>query len=59
MEELIVGHYETSLEADELITEVVVPADAARAVYRKFRSRSHEDRVSASRRPRPRTGCVW
>ena len=44
VEELIVGHYETSLEADELITEVVVPADADRAVYRKFRSRSHEDR---------------
>jgi aerobic carbon-monoxide dehydrogenase medium subunit len=44
VEEFIVGHYETSLEADELITEVVVPAGACRAVYRKFRSRSHEDR---------------
>ena len=44
VEELIVGHYETSLEADELITEVVVPGGADRAVYRKFRSRSHEDR---------------
>jgi aerobic carbon-monoxide dehydrogenase medium subunit len=44
VEEFIVGHYETSLEADELITEVIVPSGAVRAVYRKFRSRSHEDR---------------
>jgi aerobic carbon-monoxide dehydrogenase medium subunit len=44
VEEFIVGHYETSLEADELITEIVVPAGPDRAVYRKFRSRSHEDR---------------
>jgi carbon-monoxide dehydrogenase medium subunit len=41
--ELITGHYETSLEADELIVEAVVPPPG-RAVYRKFRSRSHEDR---------------
>lgn len=47
VEELIAGYYETSLEPDELITEVVVPrADAA--VYRKFRSRSHEDRPCVS-----------
>jgi carbon-monoxide dehydrogenase medium subunit len=44
VEGFIVGHYETSLEDDELITDVVVPAGADRAVYRKFRSRSHEDR---------------
>jgi carbon-monoxide dehydrogenase medium subunit len=47
VEELITGYYETSLAPDELITEVVVPrADAA--VYRKFRSRSHEDRPCVS-----------
>lgn len=44
VDELIVGHYETALEPDELITEVRVPAGIDRAVYRKFRSRSHEDR---------------
>jgi carbon-monoxide dehydrogenase medium subunit len=43
LEELIVGHYETSLAPDELIVEVRVPR-GAKAVYRKFRSRSHEDR---------------
>jgi carbon-monoxide dehydrogenase medium subunit len=47
VEELITGYYETSLAPDELITGVVVPrADAA--VYRKFRSRSHEDRPCVS-----------
>jgi carbon-monoxide dehydrogenase medium subunit len=47
VEELITGHYETSLEPDELIVELVVPrADAG--VYRKFRSRSHEDRPCVS-----------
>jgi carbon-monoxide dehydrogenase medium subunit len=54
LEELIVGHYTTSLEADELITEVRVPLGPHRAAYRKFRSRSHEDRpcvgVAACRR---------
>ena len=44
IDELITGHYETSLRPDELITEVCVPAGVERAVYRKFRSRSHEDR---------------
>jgi carbon-monoxide dehydrogenase medium subunit len=44
VQELIVGHYETSLEADELIVEVVIPDVVNGAVYRKFRSRSHEDR---------------
>lgn len=44
IEELIIGHYETSLRQDELITEVRVPGGVERAVYRKFRTRSHEDR---------------
>jgi carbon-monoxide dehydrogenase medium subunit len=43
LEELVTGYYETSLEPDELIVEVRVPPER-RAVYRKFRSRSHEDR---------------
>lgn len=47
VEELVTGHYETSLAPDELIVGVRVPrADAA--VYRKFRSRSHEDRPCVS-----------
>jgi aerobic carbon-monoxide dehydrogenase medium subunit len=54
IEELIVGFYETSLEPDELIVEVRVPDGPHHAVYRKFRSRSHEDRpcvgVAACRR---------
>jgi carbon-monoxide dehydrogenase medium subunit len=41
--DLILGPYETALEQDELLCEVVVPAPPERAVYRKFRSRSHED----------------
>jgi carbon-monoxide dehydrogenase medium subunit len=53
IEQLIVGHYETTLEPDELITAVRVPA-GGHGVYRKFRSRSHEDRpcvaVAAVRR---------
>ena len=44
IEELIIGHYETSLRPDELITEVRVPGGVERAAYRKFCSRSHEDR---------------
>lgn len=54
IEELIVGFYETSLEPDELLVEVRVPGGEHRATYRKFRSRSHEDRpavgVAACRR---------
>jgi carbon-monoxide dehydrogenase medium subunit len=54
IEELIVGHYETSLAPDELIVAVVVPGGDRRATYRKFRTRSHEDRpcvgVAAVRR---------
>lgn len=44
LEELIVGHYETSLGPDELLVEARVPGGDHRAVYRKFRSRTHEDR---------------
>ena len=55
LENLIVGHYSTSLEPDELIVEVRVPLGEHRATYRKFRSRSHEDRpcvgVAACLRP--------
>ncbi len=47
IDELITGYYETSLQPDELIVEVRVPR-AERAVYRKFRSRSHEDRPCVS-----------
>src|SRR3954470_8537215 len=42
--ELILGYYETCIEPDELLVEVRVPAQPERAVYRKFRSRSAEDR---------------
>ena len=42
--ELILGYYETCIAPDELLVEVVVPAAPERAVYRKFRSRSSEDR---------------
>lgn len=44
IDELIRGYYETCIEPDELLLEVVVPPAPARAVYRKFRSRSTEDR---------------
>jgi aerobic carbon-monoxide dehydrogenase medium subunit len=42
--ELIRGYYETCIEPDELLVEVRVPPQPARATYRKFRSRSSEDR---------------
>ncbi len=55
LEDLVLGHYTTALEPDELIVEVRVPGGAHRATYRKFRSRTHEDRpcvgVAACRRP--------
>jgi carbon-monoxide dehydrogenase medium subunit len=55
IEELITGFYETTLEPDELIVEVAVPGGEHRAAYRKFRTRSHEDRpavgVAVCRRP--------
>lgn len=44
VEELITGYYETSLRPDELLVEVRIPRNRERAVYRKFRSRSTEDR---------------
>ncbi|TME65685.1 MAG: xanthine dehydrogenase family protein subunit M, partial [Chloroflexi bacterium] len=44
VEELIIGYYETSLRPDELLVEVRVPRNRERVVYRKFRSRSSEDR---------------
>ena len=48
MEEFVLGHYETALEDDELVTEVRVPRGHGRSVYRKFRSRSSEDRPCVS-----------
>lgn len=44
IDELILGFYETCIADDELLTEVRVPAGVERAAYRKFRSRSSEDR---------------
>jgi len=44
IDELILGFYETCIAEDELLTEVRVPAVLGPAVYRKFRSRSSEDR---------------
>ncbi|HEX6553504.1 MAG TPA: FAD binding domain-containing protein [Ktedonobacteraceae bacterium] len=44
VEELIIGYYETSLHPVELLIEVRVPRNRERVVYRKFRSRSSEDR---------------
>jgi len=46
--ELIRGYYETCIEPDELLVEVRVPAQPERATYRKFRSRSAEDRPCAA-----------
>ncbi len=44
VEELVLGYYETSIRPDELLVELRVPRNVKRAVYRKFRSRSSEDR---------------
>ncbi|HTK07129.1 MAG TPA: FAD binding domain-containing protein [Ktedonobacteraceae bacterium] len=44
IEELITGYYETSLRPDELLTEIRIPYAVEHSVYRKFRSRSTEDR---------------
>jgi carbon-monoxide dehydrogenase medium subunit len=44
VEDLILGYYETCIEDDELLVEVRVPPAPDRALYRKFRSRSSEDR---------------
>lgn len=48
IDELILGYYETCIADDELLIEVLVPAAPERAVYRKFRSRSSEDRPCVS-----------
>jgi aerobic carbon-monoxide dehydrogenase medium subunit len=48
MDEFVLGHYETALEDDELVTEVRVARAGGRSVYRKFRSRSGEDRPCVS-----------
>ena len=42
--DLILGHYQTSLEEDELITRVLVPRGRHHITYRKLRTRSREDR---------------
>jgi carbon-monoxide dehydrogenase medium subunit len=42
--DLILGYYETCIAGDELLVEVRVPPCDGPAVYRKFRSRSSEDR---------------
>jgi carbon-monoxide dehydrogenase medium subunit len=56
--ELILGHYRTCIEPGELLVEVRVPPQPERATYRKFRSRSAEDRpcvaVAATRGDRLR-----
>jgi aerobic carbon-monoxide dehydrogenase medium subunit len=44
--ELILGHYETAIEPDELLVRVEIPRPE-RALYVKFRSRSSEDRPCA------------
>ena len=43
VDELILGHYETAIEPDELVVRVRIPKPRA-AAYVKFRSRSSEDR---------------
>lgn len=48
MDEFILGHYATALEEDEIVTEVRVPKSSGPSVYRKFRSRSSEDRPCVS-----------
>jgi aerobic carbon-monoxide dehydrogenase medium subunit len=46
--ELILGYYETCIAGDELLVEVVVPPAPEASAYRKFRSRSREDRPCVS-----------
>jgi len=48
MDEFVLDHYETALEEDELVTELRIPRGNGRSVYRKFRSRSSEDRPCVS-----------
>jgi carbon-monoxide dehydrogenase medium subunit len=44
VDELIEDVYQTVIEPDEVLTEVIVPIPYQAACYRKFRTRSHEDR---------------
>lgn len=46
LRDLIVGHYETVIQPDEIMTEIVVPErpDSMSGVYLKYKSRSTEDR---------------
>jgi carbon-monoxide dehydrogenase medium subunit len=46
--DLILGHYQTSLQEDELITRVLVPRGRHHVTYRKLRTRSREDRPSVA-----------
>jgi len=46
--DLILGHYQTSLEEDELITRVLVPRGRHHVTYRKLRTRSREDRPTVA-----------
>src|SRR5918998_4509407 len=49
MDEFVLDHYETALEDDELVTELRIPrSEGGPSVYRKFRSRSSEDRPCVS-----------
>ena len=48
MDDFILGHYSTALEEDELVTELRIPQSSGPSVYRKFRSRSSEDRPCVS-----------
>lgn len=46
LSEFIVGHYETIIRPDEVLTHVFVPerSASAKGVYLKYRTRSYEDR---------------
>jgi carbon-monoxide dehydrogenase medium subunit len=46
--ELVLGYYTTTIRRDELLVEVRVPPEPPKATYRKFRSRSSEDRPCAA-----------
>src|SRR5918992_5083849 len=48
MDDFILGHYATALKEDELVTELRIPQSSGPSVYRKFRSRSSEDRPCVS-----------
>lgn len=48
VEDFVLGHYETALEEDELITRVVVPRPSGPAACRKLRTRSQEDRPAVA-----------